>query len=290
MKFAVHGFKTFPEKWVKEGKAPFIHPQLYASNMPRSLQDAYAACAIYSTKTEQNASVAFAVIESRANELICDTKSASTIWTPLELLAAVQSLLVFQMIRLFDGDIRQRTLAEEAEPTLDKWTQELRDRTEQEILTTTANAASWRAWLFAESVRRTIVMSYMLKGTYSLVKYGHCTMGAAITALSFTAQRALWAASSTFEWSSAVRDTPSLWIQNMSFNPVLEIGKSWDLDDFGIVMMVMYKGRSRTDEFLSGSNLDRNEVFNPDLFQSMADMMPDAVHPDISQYFSPVHH
>jgi hypothetical protein len=133
-------------------------------------------------------------------------------------------------------------------------------------------------------------MSYMLKGTYSLVKYGHCTMGAAITALSFTAQRALWAASSTFEWSSAVRDTPSLWIQNMSFNPVLEIGKSWDLDDFGIVMMVMYKGRSRTDEFLSGSNLDRNEVFNPDLFQSMADMMPDAVHPDISQYFSPVHH
>jgi hypothetical protein len=104
---ALHRFKTWPEKWVKEGKAPFIHPRLYANDMPKALQDAYAACAIYSTKTDQNEFVAFTVIESKANELLRSPDQGS--WTSLELLAAVQALLIFQFIRLFDGDIRQRT-------------------------------------------------------------------------------------------------------------------------------------------------------------------------------------
>src|SRR5262245_39349071 len=56
---ALHRFKTWPEKWVLEGKAPFIHPRLYTTSMPKPLQDAYAACAIYSTKTKQNEFVAF---------------------------------------------------------------------------------------------------------------------------------------------------------------------------------------------------------------------------------------
>jgi hypothetical protein len=56
---ALHRFKTWPDKWLKEGKAPFIHPKLYASSMPKSLQDAYAACAIYSTKTPDNSFIAF---------------------------------------------------------------------------------------------------------------------------------------------------------------------------------------------------------------------------------------
>jgi hypothetical protein len=36
---AVHRFKTWPEKWLKEGKAPFIHPQLYSPSMPKPLMD-----------------------------------------------------------------------------------------------------------------------------------------------------------------------------------------------------------------------------------------------------------
>ena len=103
---ALKRFKTWPEKWVKEGKAPFIHPRVYTTGMPKSLQDAYAACAIYSTKTDQNAFVAWTVIESKANELLLSPNQAS--WSSLDLLAAVQALLIFQFIRLFDGDIRQR--------------------------------------------------------------------------------------------------------------------------------------------------------------------------------------
>lgn len=104
---AVHRFKTWPEKWLQEGKTPFIHPRLYSTDMPKALQDAYAACAIYSTKTDQNSFVAWTVIESKATDLLRSPDQDS--WTPLNLLAAVQALLIFQFIRLYDGDIRQRT-------------------------------------------------------------------------------------------------------------------------------------------------------------------------------------
>ena len=106
---AVHRFKTWPEKWLHEGRAPFIHPRLYSADMPKVLQDAYAACAIYSTKTARNAFVAWTVIESKANDLLRSPDQES--WTSLHLLAAVQALLIFQFMRLFDGDIRQRTFS-----------------------------------------------------------------------------------------------------------------------------------------------------------------------------------
>lgn len=97
-----------------ERRAPLTHPRLYTKEMPKALQDAYAACAIYSTKTDQNTFVAFIVIESKANELL--RSPDLEFWTSLELLAAVQALFISQFIRLFDGDMRQRTRAPKQVP------------------------------------------------------------------------------------------------------------------------------------------------------------------------------
>jgi hypothetical protein len=36
---AVKHFKTWPEKWLKEGRAPFIHPRVYDGGMPKALMD-----------------------------------------------------------------------------------------------------------------------------------------------------------------------------------------------------------------------------------------------------------
>lgn len=71
---AVHIFKSWPDKWLREGKAPFIHPQLYNSTLPQPLQEAYAACAIYATTTLTNRYIAFNIIES---------KSACPRWAPI---------------------------------------------------------------------------------------------------------------------------------------------------------------------------------------------------------------
>jgi len=260
-------FKTWPEKWVKEGKAPFIHSRLYTSGMPRPLQDAYAACAIYSTKTEQNEFVAFTVIESKANELLQAPELPS--WTTLDLLAAVQALLIFQFIRLLDGDIRQRASAEKAEPILQTWTEQLMARTAEEQTFTTITAPSWRSWTFGESVRRTITMSFYLEGAYSLAQQGFCTLGKLVTANSFTAQRRLWEARSPLEWERVKQAYNPHWVSKMDFDGVFQDGDGEELDDFGMVLMITYKGQDVVDHWMATRQLQQQLVLETNLHQSL---------------------
>lgn len=268
---AVHRFKTWPDKWLMEGKAPFIHAQLYKSSMPKPLQDAYAACAIYATKTPDNEFVAFNIIEAKANELLSSPTQHSL--TPLDLLAATQALLIFQFIRLFDGDIRQRAQAEKAEAVLEAWTEQLRRQTREEQGFTTANAPSWRSWIFAESVRRTITMSLFLSGVYHLVKKGFCTMSEHISANSFTAHRALWDASSELEWNRAKTVNNPHWVYKMNFDHLLQEAKGSELDDFGMIMIITYKSQEVFDHWLATTGADENIIELPNFHQSLMDMV-----------------
>lgn len=277
---ALHRFKTWPEKWVKQGKAPFIHPSLYASSMPKVLQDAYAACAIYSTKTDLNEFVAFTVIEAKANGLLHAADQAS--WTPLDLLAAVQALLIFQFIRLFDGDIRQRALAEKAEPVLEAWSQQLKARTTKEREYTTETSPSWRSWIFSESVRRTVTMSVFLAGIYSLVKQGFCTLGDQVTANSFTAQRQLWEASGPVEWEQAKLSYNPHWISKMQFDQFLQEGNGNELDDFGLILLITYKGQDVADRWMATTQAERDVVMDRNFHQSLLDMIQDREYGQVS--------
>jgi hypothetical protein len=239
--------------------------------MPKPLQDAYAACAIHSTKTPENEFVAFNIIEAKANELLRSPSQHS--WTPLDLLAAIQSLMIFQFIRLFDGDIRQRALAESAEPVLEAWTEQLKQRTVEERDFTTITAPSWRSWVFAESARRTIIMSMVLSGIYSLVKLGFCTMSDKVSELSFSGQRRLWEASSQLAWDRAKANFSPHWVNKMHFEPLLMEAKGSELDDFGTIMLIMYKGKDAIDHWLETTGGNRPFIAAPDLHDSLMDMV-----------------
>lgn len=217
--------------------------------MPKPLQDAYAACAIYSTKTEQNESVAFTVIEAKANELLHSPQQLS--WAAMDLLAAVQALLIFQFIRLLDGDIRQRASAEKAEPALQTWTEQLKEKTVKEQSYTTETAPSWRTWVFGESIRRTITMSFYLGGAYSLMKQDFCTFGEKVTSNSFTAQRRIWEAQSTLEWERVKHAYDPYWVPNMSFDRIVQDGNGEVMDDFGMVLLITYKGKDVVDHWMA---------------------------------------
>ena len=265
---ALHHFKTWPEKWVKEGKAPFIHPRLYTTTgMPRPLQDAYAACAIYSTKTDQNEFVAFTVIESKANDILHSPEQPD--WTTMDLLAAVQALLIYQFIRLLDGDIRQRASAEKAEKTLQAWTEQLKATTAEAQAYTTSTAPSWQSWALGESIRRTITMSFFLRGAYSLKKEGFCTFGDDVSANSFTAQRRLWEARSPLEWERIKQAYNPHWVPKMDFDRVIQESTREELDDFGVVLMTTYKGQDVVDHWLATTQLKQHRVMETDLHRSL---------------------
>lgn len=74
-------------------------------------------------KNHFNAPVVLGIVESKSHGLLYDTGQVA--WSPLEQLAALQALVMYQLIRWFDGDIRQRVSADEDEAALESWTEAL---------------------------------------------------------------------------------------------------------------------------------------------------------------------
>jgi len=248
MEFCVAQFVQYPSSWLKSGTAPFIHPNLYAAGIPPPLKAAYSAAAVYTTITPENSALAWTVIETMADTILqSDTYSS---WTTQDLLARVQALCIVQIIRLFGPDIRQRHLAELTEPTLGLWTETLGAQTSVERTLSTRSAESWRSWLLAESIRRTVIMSLMIRGVYSLVKYGHCNLAPQVTALSFTAQKRLWDARTVGEWKQACKDGDEYWISGMEFARLMKEGAKPDVEEMGVLMSVTYCGRVCVEEWL----------------------------------------
>ncbi|KAF2840026.1 hypothetical protein M501DRAFT_1002303 [Patellaria atrata CBS 101060] len=264
--FCVRTFKEWPSMWLKGGKAPFIHFKSYVHGIPRQLQDAYAACAIYSTLSPANSSIGFSIIETKANDLLLSPNSSVQ-----DLLASLQSLIIFQIIRLFDGDIRQRALAEDVDPILELWTNTLQQQAQHFLpgleptsADVPAASAAWRTWIFAESCRRTILMSYMIRSVYSIVKSGYCTHEPDISSLSFTAQSGLWAASSAWQWGQAWVEKKRLWISQMDFAALLREAGVGDIEELGLVMLVTYIGETTLNDWLTRKKREREGMVEPE--------------------------
>jgi len=115
-------------------------------------------------------------------------------------------------------------------------------------------------------------MSVFLIGVYSMVKKGYCTMGDRVTALSFTAQRKLWDTTGPLEWERAKQDYNPFWTPRMNFDHVMRHAKGDDLDDFGMVLLIAYKGQDAVNHWVT-TELRRILVTNVDFSQSLIDMV-----------------
>ncbi|KAH8657835.1 hypothetical protein BX600DRAFT_482462 [Xylariales sp. PMI_506] len=203
-------------EWATYGRSPFIHPQMYQSGLPSSLQDAYTTLVAYLAKNEETEEVVLQIVESRATGLVQQSRLLEGI-EPLDLkahLARTQALLMYTMVRLTDGCPRQRSLAEDQLPILRHWCNRMREVAVQAapILhnklmdgfenTCDLELAIWRAWILSESVRRTWFVATTVAGIYELIKGDTigCTGG-----FPFTARQGLWDAKSATIWTREMR-------------------------------------------------------------------------------------
>ncbi|KAE9373350.1 hypothetical protein N431DRAFT_337715 [Stipitochalara longipes BDJ] len=230
----VQHFKAFLTKIVQSGQTPFINPQLYNDTLPPSLEDVYCVCAAYLSKTTANENLIFQILSSKLSELVSKYQYCSF----EDELASVQALIIYQIIRLFDGDIRQRGIAETQFQVLDIWAMHLRQRSEFE-LHPAIQSSPYRKWLFIESVRRTSLMAAFLKAIYYTVKDGFCDQVPAMARLPLTVQGELWEAKSESEWMGATRGSQPDLLTYHEFVEVWDggpLGK--DVEDFQKVLLI----------------------------------------------------
>ncbi|OJD33726.1 ras small monomeric [Diplodia corticola] len=165
--------RNFPRDMALRMKTPFLHPRLYEDDMPKAILDAFTASSLYTNKNPANEAAVFKVLDANATSLIRQHRPAETRPTR-ELLIMTQALLFYQIIRVFDGDIRQRGHAENAMPALKEMTMQLEQHRDEYASISCAgpDPPRWDSWLLDECTRRTVLMSYFFLSKYHLLKHG----------------------------------------------------------------------------------------------------------------------
>ncbi|KAK9357567.1 hypothetical protein V1504DRAFT_478783 [Lipomyces starkeyi] len=208
-----------------------LYPLSAVSDFPRCVQDAYTALTCYLHKTASNEQTIFQIIEDRAKQLLVEhgipsaDSSLENIGTSsvnldsLEHIARVQALLVYQVVGLYDGDIRLRHLAESRIPVLNSWMQQMVEHASQAVCLGGSVISSaheqtavgfslfdvahcenllWYSWILAESIRRTWVIASGIQAIYLMIRQGRvapCQGG-----MMFTTRQGVWEAQSALAW------------------------------------------------------------------------------------------
>jgi hypothetical protein len=192
--------KAFPITFSREARTPFIHSTLYSQWLPKHIKDTYAICRSYALSVDNNEDFCFKDLHRKVDELI---EGYPALYSFSDLLSSLQSLILYLLICLFDKDPQQRKFAEGHITTLNQWTRRLWEQAPSEI---SHKLSPWHAWAFAESVRRSIIISYLVRGVYHITKFGYHPHSMFVETLPFDRHTWLWEVSSAAVWSSLPRD------------------------------------------------------------------------------------
>lgn len=282
--YTVNRVKAFTKEVATKSSAPFLHRYLYKSNTPQCILTCFTTCVLYENRTPANIAMVIRALHGNIRELI-DFEAGRITATPTEKLARTQALFLYQIMRLFDDNITLRSQAERDMPILEKWLDELckirenlgnleddarrQKPVEWEVRLSPLFSkvesliANWfnypQRWIFAESVRRTIVMAYSVIVLYSMMKTpddengephrfaylihrlkrGTDDPGPWAFTHRWTLSRPLWEASSSFEFNHLWRETPQFVISNYSFDTFLKHGRGEDVDEFAEILMTV---------------------------------------------------
>jgi hypothetical protein len=247
VEYSIEQYRLAPKTMVAQNCTPWSHPMLYEEHMPRSLQDAHAACALYITKNDTNTEHVARYIASRAEELVTATLPT----TQIDILARTQALILYQIMLVFGGDIRLYAQAEALLPYLEDmgnvllpFAAELNDTIGPLPLYPSAAARSaWNSYIFRESVRRTAlsifhitVMCTLLSGQLKSCTH-HIAMNNRVTLSAH-----LWQAKNAFDFAVAWNEKTHYVVKELDFTDVLKSAKPDDLDVFSNMMLVGLQG------------------------------------------------
>jgi hypothetical protein len=147
--------------------------------------DAIASCALYLAKNERNSFVILHSITTRVKDLM----ASPSLPRPIEALARVQSLLLYIIMLIFDGDVRARAAAEAAVPALESAAIGLVGLFGHNPLTSDPGGGKkpappeslplypigparefWQTWVLQESARRTYMVVFYIWQLYLLLR------------------------------------------------------------------------------------------------------------------------
>ncbi|KAF9740314.1 hypothetical protein PMIN02_011202 [Paraphaeosphaeria minitans] len=244
-------WKRAPRMMVEETCTPWSHPNLYEELMPRSMQDAFAACSLYISRTDINAKFVLRHITDRAHVLV--EQPIPTM--PVEVIAQAQAVLLYQFMLICSDDFRYYRQTQTLLPQLKELSSSLYflvtdDQTKDQdhaatlpLYPSSTARAAWLSFIFRESCRRTLLavchavsICTLLAGDLvvcnDFMSIGNCV----------TLSTALWEAKSPLDFAIAWNEKNHFLVEELDFSEVLRLANASDVDVFGRMLMVGLMG------------------------------------------------
>ena len=239
VQYVLRALRSFVPSMAYTGSTPFLHQKLWQRHQPESYQDCVTISALYLCKTSVNASL----ITNTINSKIARSRAASSNWSLLEHLAAVQTLIIYQIIRLFDPNLNDQVQAQKHNVLLETWAAHLWKRFFNEP---TLLANCYETWVFNESVRRTIMMSVFVRCAWSLyTRDGLADQVPVLARIPFTKDLHAWRTDPE-EWNSSV--LPGM-LEEDGLTAYMDFTNKWThekevetLDPFGKLLLAACRG------------------------------------------------
>lgn len=224
-------FGEFPRLFATKGETIFIHPTLYRSSFPASMRTAFGICAATLTLNQQTRPMIFQAVDAEVSSLLSSTLSG-----PLsENLAAFQALVLYQIMRIFHGDLKEQWTAEQQEFNVRSIGLRLLRQAETEL---PMSPTTREDWILAESVRRAVIVSFKLYTLYWSFRAGVCKENGALNHLPLSCNPAIW-------------DSEDVDPENMARDTTITLGQlltRWEaapqrkLDRYENLLVVAWKG------------------------------------------------
>jgi hypothetical protein len=239
--------------WVTTGSNTFIHAELYGEYFPSCLQIAFTTFSAYINRTPATTRIVLQAVNDQATALVSGFNASGDMLSDL---ALIHSLLVYQMIGLFDGDIRTRHLAESRAPvlaailhrTLEKASASLVHRISGNEMSLNLfdlvkpDEHLWRSWIVSESLRRTWLIVHGVSASYDGLKQGWAPCNGDIK---FTTREGLWSAESASLWANMCAEKDVRFVGRFHAE-CLFANAPEEVDEFAKVMLETVFGKERS--------------------------------------------
>lgn len=189
---------SFASEFATHGGTSFLHSRFYDSRLPGPLQHISGICAGYGLKEGPYCSIDLEGIRAQVGQMLRLSAQQSSF---SEFLAHMQAIAFLQIICLFIEGHEDSEEGERHDKTFQELTLLLYSRAPEQLPRT---LSPWRAWLFAETVRRTIIVCQIILVVRGALRHGYAVYLLCVESLPFDMRARLWDAGTADEWEAAL--------------------------------------------------------------------------------------
>lgn len=221
-----------------QGQSFFIHPCVYSQHLPQPVREIRALCAMYENQSDdyQKSSVNLSALLHRQIVSLIQTAKKTTDFE--ELVACVQALTLAQCLQLSEGNIRGPAVEKSLE-FLAALAHRMWYLVPREL---PSSMSPWHAWVFGETVRRTIVFSHLVIAAFSFLTRGYACRTPFIDALPFDGRTYLWDARSEQTWAKYNTQRDPTMVSVIEYSDLLQSGRALCFSSFEKLIIATCRG------------------------------------------------